>query len=1151
MPARSAVRQTAAPTRRAASAVAAARGKAVAAPHSTQVLRSRLGNDMAQAVVERLRSAAVQRPAANAAAAPVNAAKLVTPAAAAPERAPAAPSPEEAVAPVVTAVHQRATTASRHGPPAAAIASAQAAAVQPLTEQTRAAATQTVGAMDAVQLEALRRGAFKGQLRQAIRDATPQPKTPSEAEAIMEGGARQASGVLRGQLTEQRSAAAGPMASAAAAESPASAQAVPPATALRVEPLGARPGAVPAGPVVPAPLSPQQLDYRADRAPADAALAQAGVSPDRLSGASDPVFAPAADARGAAERHEASAQARYRAGEAKEHAAARAGAELVIARGLDGLHAARLGKLAQVGGRQQGVVDKDAERRRQVAAEITAIKDSTKNDVALILAALESESVRLFEDGLKAAEAEYEAAFEDAKGGLGTWLTTWAEDWEAHIAQALAVARERYLARVDVAIETVADVVDAKVREAKRRVALGRKTVDERIAGLDAHLREAGLQARDAVAGDFDAMNAQIDERRDGLVAQLTQRYKDSCERMSAREQELRDANKTLWQRALDATVGVVKQILAFKAMLSALLGRAAGVVEDIVADPIGFLGNLVAGVMAGLKGFVANLASHLKKGLMDWLFGALAGAGLTMPETFDLKGVVSLVLQFLGLTYANFRARAVALIGEPVVQALEQAAEVFKVLVTEGVGGLWRFIKEKVAELKSMVLDGIVDFIREKVIVAGVTWIIGLLNPASAFFKACKAIYDIGVFFVQRGQQLATLVSAVVASMAAIAKGNLSAAAAFVENALARAVPVAIGFLAGLLGLSDPSKPVQALMKKAQAPVNKAIDGVIRGAVGLVKAAGRVVLGKKDERDEPQQDDPQKAAKIAAGLADLDADEGRILKGGGITLADAQIVARRIKRAHPVFTSIVVVDAGDRLAYRYTASPPVVRESVHKRSDLRLELVKIEVKAGIGARALSANTRMPLIAPRKPETHSWEAFELGAKSLAFDTLIRQLIAKDSEWSKAGLIKSGKRPSLKDIPLDRKEIADAMPGKNQPAQYFYRSLLKFEGKVVGSSKPDLIALTSDEIIPVEVTLRSDWSLEHVSSAERGRRMHKQSQAMNLMANLQPFLKEHPQVKVRLVFISDREPDERAVAVVEELANKTYRGQISKIHWLHF
>jgi len=78
----------------------------------------------------------------------------------------------------------------------------------------------------------------------------------------------------------------------------------------------------------------------------------------------------------------------------------------------------------------------------------------------------------------------------------------------------------------------------------------------------------------------------------------------------------------------------------------------------------------------------------------MDWLFGAIADTGLQLPDKFDLQGIVSIVLQILGLTYANFRARAVALVGEPVVAALEQAAEVFKIIITEGIPGLWRFIR-------------------------------------------------------------------------------------------------------------------------------------------------------------------------------------------------------------------------------------------------------------------------------------------------------------------------------------------------------------------------------------------------------------------------------------------------------------------------
>jgi len=150
---------------------------------------------------------------------------------------------------------------------------------------------------------------------------------------------------------------------------------------------------------------------------------------------------------------------------------------------------------------------------------------------------------------------------------------------------------------------------------------------------------------------------------------------------------------------------------------------------------------------------------------LMKWLFGALGEAGLEMPESFDLEGIVKIVLQIFGLTYANFRKRAVDIVGEPVVSAIEKTAEVFKVVMTEGIPGIWRLIKEKVLELKSMVLDAIFDFIKEKVLIAGVTWIIGLLNPASAFFKACKAIYDIVVFFIERGSQIIDLVNAIIQS--------------------------------------------------------------------------------------------------------------------------------------------------------------------------------------------------------------------------------------------------------------------------------------------------------------------------------------------------------------------------------------------------
>jgi hypothetical protein len=783
----------------------------------------------------------------------------------------APPSPRAAIAPAAAAVRQRAGAAKKHVAPAAAVGSAQASAIHTRTEQTRGAAVQTVGKMDAAKPEAVRRGEFKAKLKQAIVDATPTPKTESEANAVMKDGGTKASASLKGELGAQRDAAAGPMKSAAATEVPPSEQPASPETKLQVQPAGPPPVPVSAAPVVPAPLPPQRLDYSADRGPTEQVMAESNVTQEQLKKGNDPAFGPTLDARATAEKHEANAAAQYRQAESNVQAEAQAKAAGALAGGLGGIHMGRVAQLGKVGDKQHAEAARNAAKRQELTDKIKGVKDQTKTKVDAILSAMDDEAPKIFGRGLERAERAYDAAFEDAKGGWGTWITTWGSDWDKHIAKALVKARAKYMSQVDVAIDEVADYVDKKLKEAKDCVADGRRQVDEIVGGLDASLKQFGEEARESVGGDFDAMSSGIDEHRDALVSKLADQYKESYERMSAREEELREANKSLWQRVYDATVGLIKKIIAFKDMLLGLLARAAGVVSDIIDDPIGFLGNLVSGVMLGLKNFMANIGTHLKKGLMDWLFGALAGAGLKLPDQFDLKGILSIVLQILGLTYANFRARAVAIVGEPTVAALEQAAEVFKIFLTEGVGGLWRFIKEKVSDLKSMVLDAIFDFIKEKVIIAGVTWIIGLLNPASAFFKACKAIYDIVMFFINRGSQILALVNAIVDSLAAIVKGNISVAATWVENALAKAIPVAIGFLASLLGLGDPSKPVKNTIEKAQSPVNKAIDWVIHGAVKLVKAAGKFVkglFGKKNRDDKKNESDIRDAAGNA--LADI-----------------------------------------------------------------------------------------------------------------------------------------------------------------------------------------------------------------------------------------------------------------------------------------
>jgi len=61
-------------------------------------------------------------------------------------------------------------------------------------------------------------------------------------------------------------------------------------------------------------------------------------------------------------------------------------------------------------------------------------------------------------------------------------------------------------------------------------------------------------------------MTTPTDNRRDLLTVIARMHAKPG------KEQELREANKSLWQRVYDATVGLIQKILAFKNLLLSVL---------------------------------------------------------------------------------------------------------------------------------------------------------------------------------------------------------------------------------------------------------------------------------------------------------------------------------------------------------------------------------------------------------------------------------------------------------------------------------------------------------------------------------------------------------------------------------------------------
>jgi hypothetical protein len=205
--------------------------------------------------------------------------------------------------------------------------------------------------------------------------------------------------------------------------------------------------------------------------------------------------------------------------------------------------------------------------------------------------------------------------------------------------------------------------------------------------------------------------------------------------------------------------------------------------------------------------------------------------------------------MQVLGLSWDFIRAKAVKLLGEPAVKVLETTFTVFQILIKEGPAALWEYAKEQFTDLKDMLVEQIKDMIVVQVVKAGIKWIVGLLNPVGAFIKAAMAIYEIVKFFIDKAKQIGEFIEAIIDAVAEVAKGSIGGAAKRVEDALARALPLIIGLLASLLGVSGLATKVQKLFASLRKRVERFIDGLILKAKKLVRKVAGKLKGKDREK--------------------------------------------------------------------------------------------------------------------------------------------------------------------------------------------------------------------------------------------------------------------------------------------------------------
>ncbi|MEU3225864.1 DNA/RNA non-specific endonuclease [Streptomyces sp. NPDC006976] len=750
---------------------------------------------------------------------------------------------------------------AQHRPAGTESKASQAAAVAPPDDKEAQGKAANAEKMNAAKPGEFDKNAFVEAVNKAI-DAQA-PKNLDEADKFSKSGkADKIKAEVDGKVTDGKESSAKDIDTATKAPPDTSAAKDKPVTPLTPDQPPGNPGAPSAAAAIPEKQPASVTDFSEGPAQNDKAMADAEVTEDQLAKGNEPEFNEALSAKKTAEADSAKAPAKGRSAENQQLNTAKAGAAASGAAAMSALTATRTQAGQKVDGGKGETKSKDEKKRAEVTAKLQKVYDGTKKDVEATLDGLDKKVDTAFTTGEKAARDAFTAdherrmkKYKDKRYSGWRGKARWVKDKFAGLPDEAnnlyQEARKLYVSQMQTVISSVADIIGTELGKAKARIAKGRKELKAEVDKLPADLRQFGEEAAKDFADKFDDLESTVNEKSEQLVQDLASKYTAALNKIDEEIKKLQEANKGLIDKAKDAIVGAIKTINDLKNLLLGILAKAAGAIMKIIKDPIGFLGNLVSAVGAGLNLFMTNIVDHLKTGVVSWLLGTAVKAGLELPQKFDMKGIIQLIGSLLGLTWANIRARVTRKgVPDQAMTAVESSVPVAKNIANEGPAGAVKEIQEEAGDLKSTILEKLTSYLIPTVIIAGITWILSLLNPASAFVRAVKGIIDIVTFIVNQGAQIVEFVNSVLDAVVAIANGDKAGVPKMVETALSASVPLLIGFLASLLGIGSLAAKVKSVFHAVARPVNRAIDKIVNFIAKKGKALwNKLKKPKKDDK--------------------------------------------------------------------------------------------------------------------------------------------------------------------------------------------------------------------------------------------------------------------------------------------------------------
>lgn len=512
--------------------------------------------------------------------------------------------------------------------------------------------------------------------------------------------------------------------------------------------------------------------------------------------------------------------------------------------------------LAQAQSTQEGSKSEFELERQKVSEHINKIYETANDRIKDKLKLLEIESMQAFDIGQTKAFAAFEAGvdkdledfFEERHSGIGGFFTA-IGDWFSgtdDLPEVQAIFQKHrtiFISSIDQLIEDITANSKKVIDECKTILSDARAEIDTYVSGLEGKLKDVGKNCQDDVSKKLDKLEGEIKKKEEELKKKLAELRKKAIEgidkRIEERKESMKGALSKFGDLALDLAMKFFKFTLESMGMsadsLMAMINKGIDAVTKIITDPMGFFSNLGSAVGKGLNQFKGNFKKHMIGGMLEWLTGAMGGM-VEIPQDFSLKSMIKFGLSILGLTWPNIRAKLVKHLGENIVSVAETGFEIVTVLIKEGPLGLWEWIKEQAEQIKQSVIESIKEWALTAIVKSAVMQIAMMLNPAGAIVRAIVAIYDLIMWLKDNIQRILSFVNSVVDSIANIAAGNIGGAANFIENAIARTIPMILSGLAQFLKLGGIAKKIQEAIKKVRKPIDNAMDKGIGFVVKKVK---------------------------------------------------------------------------------------------------------------------------------------------------------------------------------------------------------------------------------------------------------------------------------------------------------------------------